>query len=109
MKKFLSAALFGAGLFVTHPAFAGPAVTTEWIEDRQSLETCKSRVEASIRAAGAKDVEAKRYTTFGFKGAYTIAVRCMPDQNVVFFIVSGDNLKGSDDVLDDVIAAYKKR
>ena len=109
MKKSLAAVLFGATVISCAPAFAGPAVTTEWIEERISLESCRTKVADAMRNAGVGNVEPKRFTVFGHKGEYTVAIRCMPDQNVVFFIVSGGQLKSSDDLLDSILAAYRKR
>lgn len=109
MKNSLAAVLFFAAVTSSSPAFAGPAVTTEWIEERIALEDCRTKVAAAMRAAGVGSIEPKRFTVFGHKGDYTAAIRCMPDQNVVFFIVSGDQLKNSDDLLDDILAAYRKR
>lgn len=109
MRKSLAAILFGAAVISCSPVFAGPAVTTEWIEARLPLEECRTKVATAMRSAGVGDVEPKRFTVFGHKGEYTVAIRCMPDQNVVFFIVSGERLKNSDDLLDDILAAYRKR
>lgn len=108
MQKSFAAILFGAAVMFCQPAFAGPAVTTEWIEARLSLETCRERVEDAIRRAGIRDVEPKRFTVFAHQGDYTVAVRCMPDQGVVFFIVSGQRLPEADKLLDDVLAAFRR-
>jgi hypothetical protein len=96
------------GLFST-AATAGPAVSTEWMELRISLENCKSRSESAIRAAGIRDVDVKQWTVFGHQTRYTVAIRCMPDQGVVFFIATGEQLKGADSLLDDVIAEFRRR
>lgn len=97
--------------FVATAAFAGPAVTTEWVEQRLSLEDCKSKVSASLRSNGFanRDIETKTYSVFAHQRDYTISVRCMPDQGVVFFIATGAQLKQADRLLDDLIGEFKRR
>lgn len=108
MKNILAAAVLAVLTLSSQPAFAGPAVTTEWIEARLSLEDCKDRVVSAINAAGVRDVEPKRYTVFAHSNDYTVAVRCMPDQGVIFFIVSGARLQQADKLLDDVLGAFRR-
>lgn len=108
MKKFLAVALFAAAATFSQAALAGPAVTTEWIEAKLSLDNCKARVNTAIRAAGVRDVDPKQFTVFAHAGDYTLAVRCMPDQGVIFFIASGPRLQEADKLLDDVLAAYRR-
>ena len=108
MKKLFAGAVLGATVMFSQAAFAGPAVTTEWIEAKVPLETCKSRVADAIRAAGVREVDPKQYTVFAHAGEFTLAVRCMPDQGVIFFIASGPRLKEADKLLDDVLAAYRR-
>ena len=108
MKKFLAAAILGAAVLTSQAAVAGPAVTTEWIDAKLSLDACKDRVNSAIRAAGIRDVDPKQYTVFAHAGDYTLAVRCMPEQGVVFFIASGPRLKEADKLLDDVLAAFRR-
>jgi hypothetical protein len=108
MKKLLAGAVLGASVLFSQAALAGPAVTTEWIESRVSLDACKERVGSAIRAAGIRDVDPKQFTVFAHAGDYTLAIRCMPDQGVVFFIASGPRLKDADKLLDDVLAAFKR-
>ncbi|HRF10347.1 MAG TPA: hypothetical protein PL193_17120 [Xanthobacteraceae bacterium] len=108
MKKLLAAALFAAAATFSQAAVAGPAVTTEWVEAKLSLDNCKSRVTAAIRSAGVRDVDPKQFTVFAHAGDYTLAIRCMPDQGVIFFIASGPRLQEADKLLDDVLAAYRR-
>ncbi len=109
MKHTFAAILFGAVALFSHAAVAGPAVTTEWIEARMPLESCKQRVESSLRRAGVRDVDPKKYTVFAHHGDYTAAIRCLPDQGVVFFVVSGPRLQNADNLLDDILAAFRQR
>lgn len=108
MKKLLAVALFAAAAMFSQAAVAGPAVTTEWVEAKLSLDNCKSRVTSAIRSAGVSDVDPKQFTVFAHAGEYTLAIRCMPDQGVIFFIASGPRLKEADKLLDDVLAAYRR-
>jgi hypothetical protein len=108
MRKLLAGTVFGFAALFSSAAIAGPAVSTEWVESKVTLEQCKERVERAIRAAGIRDVDPKRYTVFAHAGDYTLAVRCMPDQGVVFFIASGARLAEADKYLDEVIAAYRR-
>jgi hypothetical protein len=108
MKKLVAGAVLGLVTLFSPASFAGPAVTTEWIEAKITLEQCKERVERAIRAAGVRDIDPKRYTVFAHHGDYTLAVRCLPDQGIVFFIASGEKLDQADKLLDDVLAAYRR-
>jgi hypothetical protein len=108
MKKLLAVVLFGAAISFSQAAVAGPAVTTEWIEAKLSLDNCKERVVSAIRASGVREVDPKQFTVFAHAGDYTLAIRCMPDQGVIFFIASGPRLKEADKLLDDVLAAYRR-
>ena len=109
MKNAFAATLFGAVVLFCQSAVAGPAVTTEWIEARMSLESCKQRVEDSLRKAGVREVDPKKFTVFAHHGEYTAAIRCLPDQGIVFFIISGPRLQNADNLLDDVLAAFRRR
>lgn len=108
MKKLFAITVLGFTALFTTASMAGPAVSTEWVKSKISLDECKSRVERAIRTAGIREVDPKRYTVFAHSGDYTLAVRCMPDQGVVFFIASGARLADADKLLDEVIAAYRR-
>jgi|GEM_PF-2912978 len=109
MKHTFAAILFGSVALFAQSAVAGPAVTTEWIEARISLESCKQRVEDSLRRVGVREVDPKKFTVFAHHGENTAAIRCLPDQGIIFFVVSGPKLQNADDFLDDILAAFRKR
>jgi hypothetical protein len=70
-------------------ALAGPAVATRWNNVRMSQDECLRRAEDAIRDAGFGRLERTQQSRYGTRGDYTAAIRCVIDNNTVFFIASG--------------------
>jgi len=91
MRRSSLRAVFGLAAMVAlaPAALAGPAVATRWNNARISQDECLRRAEDTIRNAGFGRLERTQQSRYGTRGDYTAAIRCVTDNNVVFFIASG--------------------
>ena len=88
-------AAIGIGtLVIATAAWAGPSMSTRWSSTTLSKEECLQRAERAVRNSGfTKNFETVNTTVFGERGAYTSAVRCAVEKEIVFFVVAGPNSK----------------
>ena len=74
-------------------ALAGPSLSTNWTATTLSQEECMRRAETAVRDARlAKGFEVVGQSVFGGAESYTLVVRCITDQGLVYFAVGGPNL-----------------
>lgn len=71
-------------------AMAGPSMSTSLQATSLDLPACLKRGEETMREAGlTKNLQVLQTTVYGEQGDYTASVRCLPDKDVVFFVVAG--------------------
>lgn len=78
------------------PAYAlgdGPAIATGWIDMTTPTSDCFARGEAAIQRMGFGEIERTKYSRFGTREDYTIAVRCIEEKGMVLFMASGRDRK----------------
>ncbi|MGC9526740.1 MAG: hypothetical protein ACP5D7_14495 [Limnospira sp.] len=67
-----------------------PAIITSWQETLLTERQCLQRAEIALRDAGfSESFEIVEQSIFGNRGEYTASIRCLSDQEIVFFIVVG--------------------
>lgn len=85
-------------------AQAEPGLSTSWQSTTLSLSQCLNRAENALRDSGfSANFQIVGESAFGGSrdDAYVASVRCLPDQGIVFFIVSGP--------ISDQAASYRER
>jgi hypothetical protein len=85
-------AVFAAALLsvATSFALAGPSMSTSLSPTSLDLPACLKRGEEIMREAGlTRNLQVLQATVYGEQGDYTASVRCLPDKDVVFFVVAG--------------------
>jgi len=79
----LAASLWGSA------AVAGPVVATKWRLTGESRNDCLGHALEAIKRAGFQASDPGSESMSGNRGDYTASVRCVTEQNFVFFVVSG--------------------
>ncbi|WP_375411497.1 hypothetical protein [uncultured Bradyrhizobium sp.] len=93
------------------PAFAlgdGPAIASDWDEMTVSQNECFARGEAAIRRIGFGEIERTKYSRFGTRSDYTIAVRCIEEKRIVLFMASGRDRSRAQSLQLDLHRNYLK-
>jgi hypothetical protein len=91
-----------AGVAFAGSALAFTAITSQWDEITMSQDICLERAEDAIRAAGFKALPHTLQSRHGYSGEYTVAIRCMAEVHVVFFMVAGPSRKVTPKYMDKV-------
>ena len=87
LRAAFAAALLSAA---TSFALAGPSMSTSLSPTSLDLPACLKRGEEIMREAGlTRNLQVLQATVYGEQGDYTASVRCLPDKDVVFFVVAG--------------------
>jgi hypothetical protein len=93
------------------PALAlgdGPAIASDWAELDVPQDECFARGEAAIRRTGFGEIERSKYSRFGSREDYTIAVRCVAEKKVVLFLAAGRDRGRTQALQIDVHRNYLK-
>jgi hypothetical protein len=69
-------------------ALAGPFVASRWAYARQSQEACLERAEAALTKAGYQRLERTEQSRYGTADDYTVAIRCVTDNEIAFLVAS---------------------
>jgi hypothetical protein len=83
----LSLALAGFAFSTSAQAFT--AITTQWDETHLSQDECLDRAAAAVEEGGFRPLAHTLQSRHGIRGDYTVAVRCLTEMHVVFFVVAG--------------------
>lgn len=68
---------------------AGPVIATRWRLTGESRNDCLGHAMEAIKRAGFTISEPASESMSGHRGDYTASVRCVTEQQFVFFVVSG--------------------
>jgi hypothetical protein len=71
------------------PAFAQPAIASEWTDMRMSQQDCFKLGERAIQRLGFGNLERTKFSRYGTLGEYTVAVRCIEERKMVLFLGGG--------------------
>jgi hypothetical protein len=78
-----------AGAMSCSAATAGPAVATKWRLTGESRNDCMGHAMESIKRAGFEVLSPGSESMIGRREDYTASIRCVTEQRMVFFVVSG--------------------
>src|SRR5262245_20796393 len=70
-------------------ASADTAIATRWRQMRLDQDNCMSYARLAIFRSGFEKADPGSQTMSGKKGEYTASIRCLSEQQMVFFIVAG--------------------
>ena len=90
----LTAALIGLLLLATPAVASAPSIYSIHKDTQLPLAQCVAR--AVVAQNGFTNIQSATYSTFGFTADYSIVLRCMPDQKLLFIVVAGPQLSESD-------------
>jgi hypothetical protein len=86
-------ALFACAVIVaasaSPAAVADTAVATRWRQMRLDQDNCMSYARLAIFRTGFEKADPGSQTMSGKKGEYTASIRCLADQQMIFFVVAG--------------------
>lgn len=71
----------------------GPAIASDWADLTLSQDKCFARGEVAIKRMGFGEVERTKYSRFGTREDYTVAVRCIEEKGLVLFLAAGRDRK----------------
>ena len=96
-----------AGLLVAAPAAADNyALATKWRLTGEAQIDCLGHADEAIRRAGFDLAKPGSQSIMGRRGDYTAAVRCVTEQRLVFFAVSGPSSGEVERLLDAIYNVF---
>jgi hypothetical protein len=87
-------------------AHADTAVATKWRAVGESQYDCLIHAAQAIYRSGFDKVPPGSQSASGKKGDYTASIRCIPEQNMVFFVMSGPSADATSRYLDVLYEHY---
>ena len=102
----LLAALFCLG--AVPAAQAQPAIASEWTDMKMSQKECFARGEKAIARLGFGDLERTRFSRYGTKGDYTVAVRCIEERKIVLFLGGGPSREKAQEYQIELFEQFEK-
>jgi hypothetical protein len=87
-------------------ASAGPVVATKWRMTGESRNDCLGHALEAIKRAGFQISDPGSESMSGGRGDYTASVRCVTEQNFVFFVVSGPDAGEANRLLSAIYQVF---
>ena len=87
-------------LFAAAPAQADTAVVTKWRPLGEAQGDCMAHAQMAIFRSGFDKSDPGSESMSGKKGDYTVSIRCVASQRIVFFVASGPSPSVSANYLD---------
>jgi hypothetical protein len=87
-------------------AAAGPAVVTKWRLTGEARNDCMGHAMESIKRAGFKQAEPGSQSMSGRMDDYTVSIRCVTEQQMVFFVVAGPSPSEANRLLEAVYRMF---
>jgi len=108
-RAFAGAILAGCAL-APGPALAQSKyhVHTEWRELKVGIDVCKQKAETALETSSFV-VEGRNLlqSRYGRRANFVAAIRCVPEKEVVFFLISGPDWEKANTYFDQVLANFK--
>lgn len=89
-------------------ATAQPAIASEWTDMKMSQKECFARGEKAIERLGFGNLERTRFSRYGTKGEYTVAVRCIEERKLVLFLGGGPDRKQAQTLQIELFEQFEK-
>ncbi len=87
-------------------AQSGPAVATKWRINGEAQNLCLGHAQETLRRNGFKSLGPGSQSMMGIRGEYTAQIRCVPEQQIVFFVMSGPSPSEANRLLDSVFQGF---
>ena len=87
-------------------AYAGPAVATKWRTNGEAQNICLGHAQETLRRNGFEPLGPGSQSMMGKRGEYTASIRCVPEQQIVFFVMSGPSPPEANRLLDSVFRGF---
>jgi hypothetical protein len=103
--KGLTVGALSAGLFLSLAGAAQsyPIISTDWNDIAGSQDDCLARAERAIARNHFKSPGITKTSRHGYRGDYTVVIRCAVSKGFVFFVVTGPD----GDVTDKYLTGLK--
>ncbi len=88
-RSLLLACSVIAAISTSPAAIADTAIATKWRQMRLDQDNCMSYARLAIFRTGFEKADPGSQTMSGKKGDYTASIRCLAEQQMIFFIVAG--------------------
>ncbi len=83
-----------------------PWVVTSWRSTDLSQEDCLAHAEKALRNGGFRPSQSQKESRFGGIGGYTVLIRCVAQQNMIFFVASGPDSDQADKYVSKLEGAF---
>lgn len=104
---FLALTAFATvSLALVSTAHAETAIATKWRIVGEAQNDCMNKAAAVIERAGFGRASAGSQSMSGKKGDFTVAIRCISEQRIVFFVSSGPSPADTSKNLDALYASF---
>ena len=87
-------------------AQTSPTVVTKWRMNGEAQNICLGHADEALRRNGFKPLEPGSQSMMGTRGPYTAQIRCVPEQQIVFFVMSGPEPGVASQLLDNVFRGW---
>jgi hypothetical protein len=87
-------------------ARADNIIGTKWRLTGEAQGDCIRRAAIAIDGVGFKGGEPSSQSVSGSRGDYTASIRCVSEQRVVFFVVTGPSASAAAQLLDAIYEHY---
>lgn len=104
--KYIAGLIAVAGFAFAGSAQAGTAITTQWKDITMSQERCLNRAEEAVRRGNFKTLPHTETSRHGIRGEYTVAIRCMAEKGIVFFVVAGPSRDRTPEYMEDIYSNF---
>ena len=89
-----------AAIAAVSPAAAETAVATKWRIAGEAQGDCMNHAAMAVFRAGFDKSDPGSQTISGKRGDYTASIRCVSEQRIVFFVMSGPSADTTSRYLD---------
>jgi hypothetical protein len=87
-------------------AHADTAIATKWRVTGEGQNDCMNHASNALYGAGFDKADPGSQTISGKHGDYTASIRCVAEQNIVFFVLSGPSSSTVARYLDTLYGRY---
>jgi hypothetical protein len=108
LTPLLAALGMAASALQATPVLAQPAIASEWTDMQMSQKECFARGEKAIARLGFGNLERTRFSRYGTKGEYTVAVRCIEERKLILFLGGGPDRKQAQTYQIELFEQFEK-
>ena len=104
LRTFIAAWAIAAGL--TTAAAADTAVATKWRVLGEPQGDCMAHAQMAIFRAGFDKTDPGSQSMSGKRGDYTASIRCIAEQRIVFFVMSGPSAEATARYIEELYGHF---